>query len=107
MRAPVLIGAAAALLTWSNVAQAAESDTRLLRQLQETIRQQQQVLQQQAAQLQGQAEQIRQQADQLQKLQQQVSNLLHKAAEQPSDPVALTKPGTGFPATSPGSCCPG
>lgn len=107
MRAPVLIGAAAALLTWSNVAQAAESDTRLLRQLQETIRQQQQVLQQQAAQLQGQAEQIRQQADQLQKLQQQVSNLLHKTAEQPSDPVALTKPEPAFRQPPPAVVAPG
>lgn len=87
-----LITAAVTFLTCASAVQAAESDIRLLRQLQETIQHQQQLLQQQAAQLQGQSEQIRRQDDQLQKLQQQVSTLLHKAAAQPSVQSPPLKP---------------
>lgn len=92
MQKPLITGAAVALLTCSSAVQAAEIDSRLLRQLQETIQHQQQLLQQQAAQIQEQAEQIRRQDDQLQKLQQQVSNLLHRAAAQPSLQTPPVKP---------------
>lgn len=69
----------------TNTVHAAEIDTQLLRQLQETIQQQQQLLQQQSVQIQS-------QADQLQKLQQQVSTLLQKAAAQPSVQSPPLKP---------------
>lgn len=87
MRTSLITCLVTALVFCSNTTtvHAAEVDTQLLRQLQETIQQQQLLLQQQSVQIQNQAEQ-------LQKLQQQVSALLYKAdTRQSTTPAPLPK----------------